>query len=945
MRHLVLAHILTLATLASAACQGAPAPSRPAVTRPAKAPATLGPDLTTLPGTQISDQGAAGKPLGPEQGSPVVPAAALQGRVTLPAELLGDRVGGLLGNHGGGLVSNNGAGLLAGQRYGLAQGEGLAQVPVASSPVALVDARGEPLRDRDGKPYVTTTNAEGRFAFRAVPADQAVVIVCQAAGQATQAAALVPRTVQTADLDLASTVMSAYVLERFARTQPDPQASLERLPAELEVQARQATGRALTAAPERLDVATAIGVVEALRSREASLDALYEEVRRAMVVAGQSDLGAGELATRARFARLTGMAVAPDGTRYVMDGGSGRLWKLAAGRLVAVAGLGGGVEDIPDPPVGARALDVNLGEVVALAIDTEGRPLLLGAHRLDRVRADGTLERLWVAPPPASDGEDRLAAHAVLPVPAGGALVVTGGGVLGVAGATAPPMPPGVELLAMARRPDGTTYFLTDQAGPTGRVRGWWRGSDTALPSPLAVPEAQQEIPFGGSVAVNHRRWLGLCEDGALAVADDAGALWFVAPDSGAVTALSAATTAAWPPMLRPAPTKSDFGGAQMASYPTLQVGGDAQGRWIQGGASVGLIGADGAITMLAGDGTLSPSGSTVDTPTALARPLAAVLDASGQLLVVEDSSRQVLRVVDRVAARFAGVPWNQGYMMGGVPGQPEELSFLPGGTAVQLLFGKRYAVPAPEAYFVQPRRLRLAPDGAVWLLDGTLAVRRLQDGTLTTLAIRSEPLDRAWLDVWPTSPTAGVALVRREDEMRLVAWPEEAGAEPLAAFPAPPRPDDPEGDLDPDDEAAFGWRPNGHPADGLAPLPGGGWLVRAYGATWRWRPGEQPVALPADGLAATWKPGETQGGRLTATASGLVAFAARRHVYRVDPETGSYTPVAGPGTANLSGDMPDTGLIHVKGIATTPEGDLLIVDVGARQVKRLPAAAWAGGA
>ncbi|MEB3223251.1 MAG: hypothetical protein VKS61_14340 [Candidatus Sericytochromatia bacterium] len=947
MRHAPLAVLLATALLGAGACQGTPEPTRPTASRPTRKPPAIAPDLATL-------QRPSAEPGPGTTSPPAASPAALRGRVTLPAQLIsdhgsgliGNHSGGLIGNHSAGLVTNNGSTLLGTQRFQLAQGQAVAQAPLASSPIALVGADGEPLRDAAGRPYLTTTDAEGRYAFPAIPTDRAVVVVCQAAGKATQAAALVPRTVQTADLDLASTVMSAYVLERFARTQPDPQASLERLPADLEARAREATRQALTAAPERLDVPTAIRVVEELRGREAGVNTLYEEVRKAMVVAGQSDLGAGELATQARFAKLVGAALAPDGTRHVMDGGGGRLWKLVNGKLVAVAGLGGGTEEIPDPPDGAVALAANLGEVVALAIDTEGRPLLLTRHRLDRVEANGTLKRLWQAPEPGPEG-GRLEAFEVLPMPAGGALVVTGEGTIGVAGAQAVPSPPGAGLRAMARRPDGTTYFLTDQPSPGGgNKKGWWQGSDTATPTPLAVPEGQTEIPLADMAASNHRRWLGLCADGALAVADDEGALAFVSPGTQAVQALSAATTARWPEMLRPAPVKTDFGGAKMASYPSLAVGGDAAtGRWIQGAAGVGLIGADGGITMLAGDGTLSPSGSTVSTPTALARPLAALLDAEGALLVVEESSRQVLRVVDRVATLFAGVPWNQGYAMGGVPGEPDELGFQPGGTTQNLKFGQSYAGPTAEAYLVTPRRLRLAPDGAVWLLDGTLAVRRLQGGALTTLAIRSNPIDKGWMDVWPTSATAGVALVRREDGMRLVTWPEAAGTAPLATFPAPPLPDPEDwADLDSDDEAAQGWRPNGHPADGLAPLPGGGWLVRAYGATWRWRQGSPPVALPADGLTIPWHPEESQGGRLAATASGVVAFAGKRHVYRVDPETGAYTPIAGRGTPNLAGDMPDTGLIHVKGIATAPNGDLLIVDVGARQVKRLPAAAWAGG-
>jgi hypothetical protein len=303
-------------------------------------------------------------------------------------------------------------------------------------------------------------------------------------------------------------------------------------------------------------------------------------------------------------------------------------------------------------------------------------------------------------------------------------------------------------------------------------------------------------------------------------------------------------------------------------------------------------------------------------------------------LLVVERSSRQVLRVQNQVASLFVGAPWDQGSMMRPAEGDPGNFLLTPGGTNLMLPFGAGYTAGPQDAYLLAPRFLRLAPDGAVWLLDGTRFVRKLSDSGLSTLA--SLPIVGEIRDIWPTSATEAMVLVWTKTEMMVV--PMSLLEQGPAAFtiPAPPKPPY---DPDADDELEFLYEIN--LADGLVPLPDGQWLVRAYQRTWRCEAGKPPVDLGPDNLNIPWGEDETHGARMAATPQGDVVFASRRHIYRVDPAAGTYTRIAGPETSLLAGDMPDTGLIHVKGISTTPEGDLLIADVGARQVKRVPAASW----
>ncbi|MEB3223058.1 MAG: hypothetical protein VKS61_13360 [Candidatus Sericytochromatia bacterium] len=889
--------------------------------------------------------------------------ATLVGTLRAPATLLSDRGGGLISDQGSGLVGPAGA-------FRLSQADAVAQYYLPNVRVELRDATGAPLRDGAGNPVIAQTDASGTFRFDVALPDVNLLVTAPLAGGLGAIQAVATRDARDKPLqaDLFSSLTTAYIMGKFVATQAERQQTLDRLPGEVAEETRRAAVVAFSQTgsqpPTRLDDATALATTEALRQGATAFDQQMEKVRRLLIAAGQADLGAGELASRARFSDVVAAARAADGTTWVLDGGSSRLWKVVEGRLTAVAGLGGVTRGVPAPATGKPAREVHLGEVVDLALDAQGRPLLLSPQRLDRVEADGTLVRVW-------QGDEGANALGVVVRPQGGLWVLQRHAVTPLEGAPAlrlPSQPGGrsggttVDAVSLACSREGVAYMLTENRG--AGARGWWRLSADQAPVALPMPAS---LGVHDPFSATYTRLLGLDAEGWLAASDNPGSLSFVSP-GGETATVPAAVTGTWPEVMRPAAVelRDADGKSFMMDHPRLRIGGDAtRGRWLQSPWAVGGLAADGALTLWAGDGNLSPSGSTRETPTGLQEPIGAVATAGGELLVLEDSSNQVLRVVERVASLHVGQPTSQWNQVRADKGGPEGAYTFeqPGvgvGGAVRIAFGLGYQAPAATAYMSQPALLRLAPDEALWVLDDHAFLRRVAGGQLTTLAVtrpgQGRVAEKAWVDVWPTSATDGVVLARRGTAYHLVTLAQVHASEALAVIPQPPMPTPPEAGDDPDAwdpgdyDAAdpstwrqLDWWPEGHPADGLAPLPGGAWLIRAYGRTYRWRPGGAPQLLQPSGPvpATAWASERQEGGRLAADADGRVVFATPRVVYRVEPETGAYTPLAGRGTALLAGDDPDTGLLDARSVAVTPAGELLIVDVGARQVKRLPPERW----
>jgi hypothetical protein len=121
-----------------------------------------------------------------------------------------------------------------------------------------------------------------------------------------------------------------------------------------------------------------------------------------------------------------------------------------------------------------------------------------------------------------------------------------------------------------------------------------------------------------------------------------------------------------------------------------------------------------------------------------------------------------------------------------------------------------------------------------------------------------------------------------------------------------------------------------------LVPAPGGGvYLLGNYGLRkWTAAGGLQVLATfpePTD---------EERIGQQTVSidAKGRLLYAVRQGVRRFDPATGKTEALAGPGTKILAGSGVDDSLEDAACPAIARNGDLLILDGGHRQVKRVPA-------
>ncbi len=383
-----------------------PAPVTPTGSRPtsgARVPggASSAPDTGLPPGTvtPVAPAGSVAPATSPTPGvvatlAPISPPpsgaptglAVLAGRVSAPTALvlaagglISDRGAGIIANNGGGLIANNGGNIIANNGGGLVSNNGggyrlraLEQVPLVGVPITLVDGNGQPLVGPDGKPVMTVTDAEGRYAFAGVRPGRHLVVRAElpTVGALTR---IVAPTVADAPLDLASTLATTYILDKFVATQADRQATLDRLPADVEAETVLIAGAAAAndAPPVSLVNAEIVARVDALRARDTSLDAQMEKVKKLLIVAGVSNLGAGEIATEVALKPFKTIWPLADGRVYLHIPDDGMLWQLDLdGRLRAVAGRA----------AEGPGASVSVGKA-ALVVDPAGRLLGGGATK------------------------------------------------------------------------------------------------------------------------------------------------------------------------------------------------------------------------------------------------------------------------------------------------------------------------------------------------------------------------------------------------------------------------------------------------------------------------------------------------------------------------------------------------------------------------------------
>jgi sugar lactone lactonase YvrE len=317
-----------------------------------------------------------------------VQADGLTGVVTAPAGIVSQGAGNIVSQGAGNIVSQ-GAGNIVSQGAGNYRLQAApAQQPVAGLKVRVLDAAGKPVNGLE-----TTTDAAGRYSFpHGVPA-RGVRVVVEVGGHG-QLEAIAPkgRTSPQADIDLASTLSSVYIVARYVATQADPLATLDRLTPDA---ARATVGKATSALagagvqlPTTLDGPHVAAAVERLRQQDAAFDRQLEDVRKLLVV-GASSVAATDGPALQAVVTPQGLAVDARGVVYFTDKNVVR--KLTPdGRVATIAGSG---EYGDADGKGTAAAFSNPGPLV---VDGQGNLVLIDFSngKLRKVTPEGTVSTL-----------------------------------------------------------------------------------------------------------------------------------------------------------------------------------------------------------------------------------------------------------------------------------------------------------------------------------------------------------------------------------------------------------------------------------------------------------------------------------------------------------------------------------------------------------------------
>lgn len=415
--------ILALALVAASCAQPAVTPTGPGkVATGATGRQAPGPAAPAHQPTASAVPASAG-PVAPVPGGALKPAASPITRATLAGTpwLPPDVAARVVSNNGGQLLANNGAGLVANDGAGLISDKGgslvgktkyslraAAPVRVAGLRVVLRDAGGELLRGPDGAALQAITDGEGRYAFTGALPTGAIVVAAPLGDEgealAIAPAAAAPDQPRQLDLDLASTLASAYVLDKYVASQPARGATLDRLTptaaAELHARAAEALGR-VTVTPT-FQRGAAVATVDALRTGDGAFAAQLEVVRKLLIPAGLSDLGAGRPAAEVALGEVVQVLPAGDGTYWIAAAAERRIWRLTGDRrMETVVGSGGVTTAEAEGQLGP---EVGVDRLVGLALDEAGRPVWAersdaGAGRVGTLRPDGTVRVVWANAP------------------------------------------------------------------------------------------------------------------------------------------------------------------------------------------------------------------------------------------------------------------------------------------------------------------------------------------------------------------------------------------------------------------------------------------------------------------------------------------------------------------------------------------------------------------
>ncbi|MDB5098097.1 MAG: repeat-containing protein [Cyanobacteria bacterium RYN_339] len=805
---------------------------------------------------------------------------------------------GLVAEKGNGVVSNNGGSILGKMKRGLLDAP--AQGVVTGARVAVLDAAGKPVAGPGGQPLVATTDDQGAYAFdQPLPADNLVVSVelGVAVGQLT-AIAPASTSERRVDLDVVSTLTTGYILDRYVSSQADPIGTLDRLPAGVEADTRAKAAAAVAggkvALPDALTRVRVVAAIDALRKADPALDAQLDTVKRLLIPAGQSDLGAGLLATTVALGRVEGLAMLPSGelllaTVRVPAGGAttkqARLWRLGADGRLAVA-----IDD-HNPYVSATGPD-GAPAFGGFGVDAAGRTLINAGGRLGRIEADGTVtpvaELTGVVSQVRVDAQGRI--WTINGASTNGPQTIR---VTSIAAAGASPQPR--KALPGAAGNSVIVLAVDGHATVFDPVTGKRNSYD---PATDAWTSAAYVADPGG--------WTVDAAGNAFIINASTRAVSAVQPDGSARRLVDAL-----PPevQLSPYGNTIDLADLELSNIAVCAAPDGSAYMVDYQGRVYHLVG--GKATLVAGVAAAAIATGDANA-ISLEQPSALAALPNGDMLVADARRKQILRVTpDHRIAVYGGSGQD------GMAAEGQAIAAAPLSGVQRMLAGSN-----GDLYVLQQSLISLAAPaagGQPGFGFSKLQLLRLGADGVVHIATHSDtafPSMNAFVlagDVpYFCSPLTSVQRVTSQ------------GLEPV--------------DLG---TYGLGGAAGGTGAGLVAgDAKGTLWLALEPKTLLRCVPPAKPEVVSTDARVAALIDATTHDlGRGVVDAQGRLCFAdaVKGCVWRLDPKTTSFTCIAGQGGPIFAGTTPDDSLSSPKDLAFAPDGALLVLDGGSKQLKRIP--------